>query len=237
MDSPVAANVFGTLGAVLWSLQLLPQIWKNWRRHDTESLSPLFFLSWAAAGVPLGVYNVVSDYNIALQIQPQILIFLSLITWSQCQYYGKRWGLSKVTLCSLTIMSILGGIEVGLVFALRVARDRGHDWALTLMAVLAAVLLVAGVLRHYVDMLRTKTDGGISLRFAALDASGDVASLLSVVFQETLDVLGLVIYGSEFAVWTVLMILVVYFRLCGRKLEAGDDEEPRGAVGHVERQA
>jgi len=218
MDSPVAANVFGTLGAVLWSLQLLPQIWKNWRRHDTESLSPLFFLSWAAAGVPLGVYNVVSDYNIALQVQPQILILLSLITWSQCQYYGQRWGLTKVTLCSLTIMGILGGIEVGLVFALRVARDRGHDWALTLMAVLAAVLLVAGVLRHYVDMLRTKTDGGISLRFAALDASGDVASLLSVVFQETLDVLGLVIYGSEFVVWTVLMILVVYFRLRGRKL-------------------
>jgi len=44
---------------------------------------------WAWAGVPLGVYNVVEDFNIALQIQPQILTFLSLVTWIQCYYYEK----------------------------------------------------------------------------------------------------------------------------------------------------
>lgn len=38
---------------------------------------------WAWAGVPLGVYNIVSEYNIALQIQPQILTLLSLLTWIQ----------------------------------------------------------------------------------------------------------------------------------------------------------
>jgi hypothetical protein len=178
----------------------------------------------------LGVYNVVSNYNFALQVQPQILIFLSLVTWSQCQYYGRRWSLFKVTVYSIAIMGTLGAIEVGLVFALRVAHGRGHDWALTLMAVLAAVLLVAGVLRHYVDMLKTRTDGGISLRFAALDAIGDVASLLSVVFQETLDILGLVIYGSEFVVWVVLMVLVFHFRIRGRKLEACDQEDTQDRV-------
>jgi hypothetical protein len=44
---------------------------------------------WAWAGVPLGVYNIVMDYNIALQIQPQALTFLSLVTWIQCYYYEK----------------------------------------------------------------------------------------------------------------------------------------------------
>ncbi len=42
---------------------------------------------WAWAGVPLGVYNIVEDFNIALRIQPQILTLLSLITWIQCFYY------------------------------------------------------------------------------------------------------------------------------------------------------
>jgi hypothetical protein len=46
-------------------------------------------LLWAAAGVPLGVYNIVEEFNIALRIQPQILTTLSLITWAQCLYYGK----------------------------------------------------------------------------------------------------------------------------------------------------
>lgn len=46
-------------------------------------------LLWAAAGVPLGVYNIVEEFNIALRIQPQILTTLSLLTWAQCLYYGK----------------------------------------------------------------------------------------------------------------------------------------------------
>lgn len=44
---------------------------------------------WAWAGVPLGVYNIVKDFNIALRIQPQILTLLSLITWIQCYYYER----------------------------------------------------------------------------------------------------------------------------------------------------
>ena len=44
-------------------------------------------LLWACAGVPLGAYNISGHFNIALQIQPQILTVLSLITWIQCYYY------------------------------------------------------------------------------------------------------------------------------------------------------
>jgi hypothetical protein len=170
-------------------------------------------MSWAIAGVPLGVYNIADDFNIALKIQPNILIFLSLVTWSQCQYYGeKKWSLSKVTIFSTVMALALGGIETGLVFALRVARDRGHDWASTLMAVVAAVLLAGGVLRHYFDMYKTRSDAGLSLRFAVLDASGDVASILSVIFQPSLSILGLVIYGSELAIWIGLITIVIVFR-------------------------
>lgn len=44
---------------------------------------------WAWAGVPLGVYNIVEEFNVALRIQPQILTLLSLVTWIQCYYYEK----------------------------------------------------------------------------------------------------------------------------------------------------
>jgi hypothetical protein len=44
-------------------------------------------LLWACAGVPLGAYNISENFNIALQIQPQILTVLSLITWIQCYHY------------------------------------------------------------------------------------------------------------------------------------------------------
>lgn len=46
-------------------------------------------LLWSFAGIPLGVYTIAQNLNIALQIQPQLLTALSLITWGQCLYYKK----------------------------------------------------------------------------------------------------------------------------------------------------
>jgi hypothetical protein len=67
--------------------QLIPQIVINYRRHNATGLQPTMMMMWACAGVPLGVYNIAKEFNIALQIQPQILTFLSLVTWIQCYYY------------------------------------------------------------------------------------------------------------------------------------------------------
>lgn len=47
-------------------------------------------------------------------------------------------------------------------------------------AVLAAVLLSLGVLRHYWDIYEERTVRGISWGFVFLDALGDLASLLAI---------------------------------------------------------
>ena len=141
MDVPIAANVLGTLGAICWSVQvlyaagilgskadyyqqLIPQIIINYRRHHTTGLQPSMMLLWASAGVPLGVYNIVEKFNIALRIQAQILTFLSLLTWSQCYHYGKGWKVSKCVVILIGMCVLMGGIEAGLIFALRVSEWR-----------------------------------------------------------------------------------------------------------------
>ena len=86
-------------GCQLNESQLIPQIIINYRRHNTIGLQPSMMMLWAWAGVPLGVYNIVKNYNIALRIQPQILTLLSLMTWIQCFYYEKviDWVVSMVS--------------------------------------------------------------------------------------------------------------------------------------------
>jgi hypothetical protein len=69
--------------------KLIPQIVINYRRHNTVGLQPTMMMLWAWAGVPLGVYNIAEEFNIALRIQPQILTLLSLVTWIQCFYYQR----------------------------------------------------------------------------------------------------------------------------------------------------
>ncbi|TVY58917.1 Uncharacterized protein LCER1_G000782 [Lachnellula cervina] len=213
MNIPIAANVLGTLGAVCWSIQLIPQIIINHRRHSTEGLQRSMMLLWALAGIPLGAYNTAENFNVALKIQPQILTVLSLITWIQCFYYSSQWSASKCILAVCAMGVLLGGVEVGLVFALLDAVHRGRHWAVTLMGVLSTVLLSAGVLRHYWDIWVHRTVRGISFIFVGIDAAGDVFSLVSVFFQPKLDILGMVIYATEFVLWCGVFACGGYFNL------------------------
>jgi len=107
----------------------------------------------------------------------------------------------------------MGGIQAALIVALRIAQEKHLQWPLTLMAALSAALLAAGVLRHYWDIYIHRTVRGISFLFVGIDAAGDVFSLVSVVFQRDLDVLGLVIYGTELILWIGVFACGGYYNL------------------------
>ena len=149
----------------------------------------------------LGVYNIVENFNIALRIQPQILTCLSLLTWMQCKYYGNKWPRPKTIAVAAPIAAAMGGIQYGLIFALQRGKHDHVAWPVTFMAVLSACFLCAGVLRHYWDIYKQRTVRGISFLFVGIDALGDLTSLISVFFQPSLNVLGMVIYGSELVLW------------------------------------
>lgn len=209
----IISNVFGTMGAVCWSIQLTPQIILNYRRHSASGLSSAFMLLWACAGVPLGVYNIVADFNVALQVQPQILTALSLVTWAQCYYYERQWTLRKAVAAGIAIAGFMAGVEVALVYAVRIAVQSGTDWPSTLMAVLAALFLALGVLEQYIAIWKNQSVEGISFLFCGIDALGDVTSIVSVCFERKLNILALVTYSVEFILWMGVFACGAYFKL------------------------
>lgn len=171
------------------------------------------YFSWAIAGIPLGVYNLVKDFNVALKVQPHILIFLSLVTWGQCQYYGAHWSPARVLGASAATAAVIGGVECGLYFALREARRGNLEWPLILMAALAAFFLMLGVLRYYWEIYKSRSVQGISFMFVMIDAGGDLVSILALLFEASIDPLGLVIYSVELGFWIGILALGVYYRL------------------------
>ena len=44
----LASNVLGTIGTVLWCIQLIPQIWYNWRRKNTDGFPAAMMFLWAS---------------------------------------------------------------------------------------------------------------------------------------------------------------------------------------------
>lgn len=113
----------------------------------------------------------------------------------------------------MPLACIMGGIQAALIVALRIAQERGIEWPPVLMATLSAAFFAAGVLRHYLDIYIHRTVRGISFLFVGIDAAGDLISLVSVLFQKELDVLGLVIYGTELILWIGVFACGGYYNL------------------------
>ncbi|KAK7530503.1 PQ loop repeat-domain-containing protein [Phyllosticta citricarpa] len=246
MDVPAAANVLGTIGAVCWSIQLIPQIVINYRRHHAIGLQPGMMVLWAWAGVPLGAYNIVRNFNVALQVQPQILTALSLLTWGQCVYYQKKKTVYQTLLLSLPLALIMGGTQAAIILLLRhyispstlahtnPTHATTQTWPLPTLAALSALLLALGVGRHYVDIYQHRSVRGISFLFVGIDAAGDVFSALSIVFQSELDVVGIVAYALEFVLWMGVCACGVAFNLrpwLGRKRREDEVGEGGDNVG------
>lgn len=118
---PVAATVLGTIGTILWCVQLVPQIWTNWRTKSTEGLPASMMFLWAACGVPFGAYSIIQNFNVPIQVQPQCFMGLCLVSWAQVLVYGRRWRAWTAALLGVAVAAACAGIEAALILTLRVS--------------------------------------------------------------------------------------------------------------------
>jgi uncharacterized protein with PQ loop repeat len=88
LQNSLVPTVLGAIGTVCWCINLLPQIWSNYRQKRTDGLPVSMLILWAASSVLSGVYVIAQDFNISLVVQPQCFIVLCAITWAQCLIYS-----------------------------------------------------------------------------------------------------------------------------------------------------
>ncbi|KAL0953392.1 hypothetical protein HGRIS_004631 [Hohenbuehelia grisea] len=205
----VAENVLGTIGTVLWTAQLLPQVWKSWREKSTEGFSHWLVLLWGLSAGFLGIYVIVQDLNIPLIIQPQLFGFLSIISWGQCLYYGLKWSRLRSTIAVLCVLSFIGGFEAGMVFALKSAYDHGNSAPVKAFGVLNTVLLSLALFPQYWEIYKHGEVIGISIPFIFIDMMGGIFSDLSLAFKETFDVYAGVAYTLVVILDAVIIVSAV----------------------------
>ncbi|KAI0014984.1 PQ loop repeat-domain-containing protein [Xylariomycetidae sp. FL0641] len=192
---PVAANVLGTIGTILWCVQLVPQVYTNWRTKSTEGLPGTMMFLWALCGVPFGVYAIMQNFNIPLQVQPHCFMALCLVSWAQTLFYHSKWALWKVLLVAIATGAIFGGVEAALILTLSPLYDHGNTAPAVAIGVIAAVFLAAGLLPPYGEAWKRRGRIiGINWIFLTMDSMGAFFSLMSLVAQNSFDVLGGVMY-------------------------------------------
>ncbi|RDI87026.1 hypothetical protein Vi05172_g3097 [Venturia inaequalis] len=169
-------------------LGIIPQIYKNWRRHSTEGVPGWMVFSWAIAMVPFGAYVTIQNLNTAIKVQPQLFCSLCLICWGQTLYYAKRYKPWQAALTILSTGASFASIQLILVFTLRIPYAKGINWPITTLGITGAILINLGLIAPFLDAY--KRDWriiGVSFRFLSIDFAGAVFSLLSLCFQDTLD--------------------------------------------------
>ncbi|KAI5859556.1 PQ loop repeat-domain-containing protein [Durotheca rogersii] len=174
---PLAANVLG---------------WTNWRTKKTDGLPGAMMYLWSICGVPFGVYNIVQGFNYPLQLQPQIFMSLCLVNWCQILFKFVLW---KVIAIGLANAVAFAAIETVLIVKLRPQYDAGDGTGVLAIGVVANVLLAAGLLPPYGELWKRKGRVvGINFLFLTMDWLGAFFSLISLVAQNTFDILGGVLY-------------------------------------------
>ncbi|KAI9362776.1 hypothetical protein BD770DRAFT_381761 [Pilaira anomala] len=187
-------QVFSYFGLVFWSLQLAPQAWKTYRRGTSTGVSVWTMFIWSLAGLFMGVYNIGLNVAIALWIQPQIFTFIACICLLQEFRYQHHWSILKTTIGFILTCLILGGLEVGFLFAYKRAELDGNEGGSRLFGILPVIFVLGGFLPQYYEIYCDKRVIGISHLFLAMDCSGSVFSILALVYSDSMDTLNLVNY-------------------------------------------
>ena len=167
------------------------------------------FALWVIAGGLFGPYSLITGLNIPVQVQPQAWTLLCLIILAQIQYYDHGWSAWFSVFVMFLVGLVTAGVEVGIYFGLYL---HPKEWATNLVGGMAAFFTLAALIPPYPDIWRHKRVRGISFTFLAIDMTGAVFSILSMVWQTTgFDPVGAATFLAVFFGELGMLVLHYYF--------------------------
>ncbi|WWC61121.1 uncharacterized protein I303_103700 [Kwoniella dejecticola CBS 10117] len=208
-ENKAVENVLATLGAILWALQAIPQVYKSYRSKSTKGLSPSMMCIWAASSLFFCIYVSSRHLAIPMIVQPHVSLILFSISWAQCLYYSYNYSFLKSLLCWGVWMGVAAGFEIGSIFGLLAAKDNGTEIPMVVYGYMSSALSFLGLLPQYHEIYRTKEVTGLSFAFIFTDIVGALVFILSLFFRAKLDISAFVMYAVTAAMVIVLVVLAL----------------------------
>ncbi|KAM9994740.1 hypothetical protein ACTFIY_000937 [Dictyostelium cf. discoideum] len=210
MDNKILSNLFGIVGTILWSVQLVPQIHLNYKRKSTKGVSPTCFGCWYACGVILGTNLVFNREPPALVVQISCFSLFSLVIVMQHLFYQKKYNLKRllftIGLCVLvTIATIISLYSI-------LNAKHTNSFVLQLILTIAATgLMAVGFFPQILEVYQEKV--GLSMIFVVMDFFGGVFSILSLVFHVPFDYMSFSTYVVVPICQAIIFALVMRINL------------------------
>lgn len=242
-DNNTISTILGTIGTVLWCVQLIPQIWFLYKRKNAEGFPPIFMLLWCVSGIFMAPYFIISASYIPMQVQPHLFTVLCSIAWIQAMYYPPHsYSKRQILLYAGAFYGTWIAIECGFAIWLRNVYAKGTKWPDLIFGVISSIFLAIGLLPPYFEL--AKRQGrvvGINFVFLAMDSSGAIFSLASLSIGE-MDIMGMILYAIVLALEVGLFVSQIIWLLrfgkteWKRKRKQQNDDEKFLENGIVEQQ-
>lgn len=227
-----AENVLGTIGTVLWCVQIIPQIVKNHRDRSTYGLSSYLFLIWAYASVPEGAYLLIEWINIPLIVQPQIFAALAFVAVGQCLYFrdgghtiGSKVSLKMTCAIVLAMAVFAGALEIAMFELGRLGKRHGTDAASQVFGIIGVIGILAGLFPQFYEIWKAREVVGVSFLFLATDSAGALFSLLSLVFKKEFNGLAAANYIGILVLEAAIFLLALILNPRARRRRKRQDED------------
>ncbi|POY73529.1 hypothetical protein BMF94_3466 [Rhodotorula taiwanensis] len=212
--------------STLLCIQLVPQVWMNYRRKTTEGLSALLCVCWCASGACLGIYAIVENINIPIIVQPHCYGGLCAVMLCQKLYYDRKWTIWGALGAFAAYGVATAGFEVGMVYASRHVEHHLHNNGLTMTwGILSDIFLVLGFVPQFYEIYKVKKVHALSYMFLFMDSLGAVFSILSLAFKSNLDVIAFIGYLAVLILEIVIVLLALVLNPRARRREAALAED------------
>ncbi|TXT07129.1 hypothetical protein VHUM_03299 [Vanrija humicola] len=224
-ENALLDNGLATIGAILWSVQVIPQIIKSHQTKSTEGLSPHLMLIWATACLFEGAYLVAMRSSLPLQLQPQCFGLLGAVSWAQCLYYSYGFSKRKAITYLVSFWAIFAGFEAASVFTLWHLQAKGITWPLPMYGYITTVLLAMGLLPQYYEIWVHKEVFGISMGFMLIDIAGGVFSAASLFFHNPFDYIACVQFMLVVVLDGLVVVLALILNPIAERRRAAEDKD------------
>ncbi|OCF54129.1 hypothetical protein L486_08324 [Kwoniella mangroviensis CBS 10435] len=217
-------NALATVGAILWTVQAFPQIYKSFRTKSTKGVSAHLMLIWALSALFFMVYTITRRLSVPSIIQVHFSFVVFTTSWVQCLHYTYGYSIKKALIYGGIWTVVCIGFEVGSIFGLWAAQKHGTELPMSVYGYMSSVASVIGLLPQYYEIYRFKEVLGLSYSFIFTDIVGALFYILSLSFRPSLDYSAMVIYVLTAGMMVVIIILAVILNPQAakrRRLEGG----------------
>ncbi|WVQ70077.1 uncharacterized protein L199_008302 [Kwoniella botswanensis] len=138
-------NALATVGAILWTVQAFPQIYKSFRTKSTKGVSAHLMLIWAVSALFFMVYTITRRLSVPSIIQVHFSFVVFTTSWVQCLHYTYGYSIKKALSYGGIWTVVCIGFEVGSIFGLWAAQKHGTEIPMSVYGYMSSVASVIGL--------------------------------------------------------------------------------------------